>query len=79
MTDRLDLKDVHIQRAHELGVKLVISTDSHNRNQLDLVRFGVGIARRGWCEPQHVLNTLPLEEMKRFLRQDKAERRRVLS
>jgi len=61
MPDRLDLKDIHIFRARELGVKLAIGTDAHSAQHLSYIRFGVGIARRGWCEPQHILNTLPLE------------------
>jgi DNA polymerase (family 10) len=65
MPSRLDLKDVHVQRAKELGVKLVIGTDAHSSEQLDHMRFGVGMARRGWCEPQHILNTGTLAELQR--------------
>jgi len=61
MPDRLDLKDIHIFRAKELGVKLEIGTDAHSTQHLSYMRFGVGIARRGWCEAQHLLNTLPVE------------------
>ncbi|HEU65886.1 MAG TPA: DNA polymerase/3'-5' exonuclease PolX, partial [Chloroflexi bacterium] len=60
MPDRLDLKDIHAFRARELGVKLSIGTDSHSISHLDFMRLGVGVARRAWCEPQHILNTLPL-------------------
>jgi DNA polymerase (family 10) len=63
MPDRLDLKDIHAFRARELGVKLAIGTDSHSIAHLGLMRFGIGVARRAWCEPQHILNTLPLEEL----------------
>jgi DNA polymerase (family 10) len=63
MPDRLDLKDIHAFRARDLGVKLAIGTDTHSIAHLGLMRFGVGVARRAWCEPQHVLNTLPLEEL----------------
>jgi DNA polymerase (family 10) len=61
MPDRLDLKDIHVLRAKELGVKLVINTDAHRVSHLDLMRFGVGVARRGWCEAGDVLNTKPVE------------------
>jgi DNA polymerase (family 10) len=61
MPDRLDLKDIHIFRARELGAKLEIGTDAHSTQHLGYMRFGVGIARRGWCEAQHILNTLPLD------------------
>ena len=63
MPDRLDLKDTHAFRARELGVKLVIGTDAHTVAHLGLMRFGIGVARRAWCEPQHILNTLPLDEL----------------
>jgi DNA polymerase (family 10) len=63
MPDRLDLKDIHIFRARELGVKLVIDTDSHSIQHLSYMRFGVGVARRGWAEPKDILNTKPLGEM----------------
>jgi len=61
MPDRLDLKDIHIFRARELGAKLAIGTDAHSTHHLSYIRFGLGIARRGWCEAQHILNTLPVE------------------
>ena len=68
MPSRLDLKDIHIQRARELGVMLVIGTDSHIAAQLKLMRFGIGIARRGWCEPKHILNCFSLEKVLAFFR-----------
>jgi DNA polymerase (family 10) len=67
MPDRLDLKDTHAFRARELGVKLAIGTDSHSIAHLGFMRFGVGVARRAWCEPQHILNTLTPEELQAIL------------
>lgn len=72
--ERLDLKDTHAYRARELGVPLVISTDSHHHSQLSGGRFGVAVARRAWCEPRHVLNTLPLEQFLRFIQTPKPDR-----
>ncbi len=63
MPDRLDLNDIHASRARELGVKLAIETDAHDVSHLDFMRFGVGMARRAWCEPQHIVNTLPLADV----------------
>ncbi len=63
MPSRLDLKDIHAYRARELGVKLVINTDAHNAEHLEFMRFGVGVARRGWCEAQDILNTKSLKEV----------------
>jgi len=71
MPDRLDLKDIHAFRARELRVKLAIGTDAHSVAHLGLMRFGVGIARRAWCEPQHILNTLPLNELLAVLNRER--------
>lgn len=65
--DRLDLKDIHAFRARQLGVKLTMGTDAHSSGQLRLMRFGIGVARRAWCEAEHILNTKPLEEVLAFL------------
>jgi len=64
---RLDLNDVHIQRACELGVKLVMGTDAHSDEQLKFMHFGVGIARRGWCQPQFIINTMSVSDVLKFL------------
>jgi DNA polymerase (family 10) len=61
--ERLDLSDQACRRARELGVKLVINTDAHSTDDLDLMRFGVATARRGWLEKQDVLNALPLQTL----------------
>ncbi|MFC2049963.1 DNA polymerase/3'-5' exonuclease PolX [Chloroflexota bacterium] len=68
MPSRLDLKDIHVYRARELGVKLIMGTDAHSTTHLGFMRFGVGVARRGWCQPEDILNTRPLEEILAFLR-----------
>lgn len=66
--DRLDLDDVHVQLAREAGVKLVISSDAHRVEELDWIRYGIGQARRGWCEAKDVLNTRSWPELGRDLR-----------
>ncbi len=77
--DRLDLKDTHVYRARELGVPLVISTDSHGEGWLDMMRFGIAVARRGWCESRDILNTRPLEEFMAFLGEEKPHRMKVFA
>ncbi len=67
--ERLDLRDTHARMAQERGVMLAINTDAHTRYQLRYMEFGVGTARRGWVEPRHVLNTLPLDELLAYLRE----------
>ncbi|UCD24148.1 MAG: DNA polymerase/3'-5' exonuclease PolX [Gemmatimonadota bacterium] len=65
--DRLDLSDVHLMRAREIGCEIVISTDAHKTSDLDLMRYGVEQARRAWLQPSDVLNTLPFEELAKRL------------
>jgi DNA polymerase (family 10) len=67
MPSRLDLKDIHVYRARELGVKLIMGTDAHSVAHLGFMRFGVGVARRGWCQAKDILNTRPLEDILAFL------------
>ncbi len=66
--NRLDIRDDYARRAKEVGVKIVISTDSHADDQLEYLHYGVEIARRGWLEPDDVLNTLPLDRLQSYLR-----------
>ena len=66
--DRLDLKDIHAYRARELGVTLAIGSDAHAVYHLGFMKFGIGVARRAWCQPGDILNTRPLKEVLGFLR-----------
>jgi DNA polymerase (family 10) len=66
--DRLDLKDVYLRMCKDRGVKVVISTDSHNAGNLAFIRYGVTMARRGWLEKKDVINTLPTEQFLAALR-----------
>ncbi len=75
--ERLDLKDTHAYRARELGVPLVINTDSHHHAHLDKKRYGVAVARRAWCEPRHILNTFSREQFLEFIRAPKPDRLKV--
>jgi DNA polymerase (family 10) len=66
--DRLDLNDVDCKMAKDMGLKLAISTDAHSTDDLDLMRFGIGQARRGWLEPGDVINTRGLGELRKLLK-----------
>jgi DNA polymerase (family 10) len=66
--DRLDLNDIHAQAAKAAGVKLAISTDAHATHALDLMRFGVDQARRGWIAADDVINTRSLAKLKGLLK-----------
>ena len=70
---RLDLPDKYVRRAKELGVAIVINTDSHATLQFDSLSYGISVAQRGWLEKEDVLNTLEVPEL---LKRLGAKRRR---
>lgn len=65
--DRLDLDELHCKMAKDRGLKLAVSTDSHGTEELKFLRYGVYQARRGWLEPDDVLNTRPWKGLKQLL------------
>ncbi|MCD6550074.1 DNA polymerase/3'-5' exonuclease PolX [bacterium] len=66
--ERLDLNDINAKKAVEMGVKLVINTDSHHKDQLRYIEFGVYQARRGWVEKENVVNTWSLQRLLEYLK-----------
>lgn len=66
--ERLDLNDLNCRRAKEAGVKLAVSTDSHSTRQLETMRFGVFVARRGWLTKDDALNTLPVDGLLKHIK-----------
>jgi DNA polymerase (family 10) len=60
LPDRLDLRDEHVRRAVDAGVRIVCSTDAHSIRGLANMRLSVATARRGRATADDVLNTLPL-------------------
>ena len=64
---RLDLPDMLVHKAVKQGVKLTISTDSHAKDQMIGMRYGVSVARRGWAEKKNILNTLGYLDFKKAL------------
>ncbi|HMP83586.1 MAG TPA: DNA polymerase/3'-5' exonuclease PolX [Verrucomicrobiota bacterium] len=53
--------------AKKQGVKCVINPDAHRNDQAGFLRFGAGIARKGWLGPNDVINTLTLEKLRKEL------------
>ena len=60
--NRLDLRDTHLWRARELNIPVLITTDAHRTEGLDLAHYGVEQARRAWLTSQHVLNTRSVDD-----------------
>jgi DNA polymerase (family X) len=65
--ERMDLPEQYCKMAKEMGLKVVISTDAHSSADLNLMRFGVDQARRGWLEASDVLNTRSWDQLKKML------------
>ena len=64
--ERLDLNDQNIRRAKEAGVKMVINTDSHQKDQLRYMEFGISQARRGWAEKKDIINIHSVDKLIQF-------------
>jgi DNA polymerase (family 10) len=65
---RLDLPDTLVKNAIENGVKLVINTDSHAMQHMDLMEYGVAVARRGWATKNDIINTLQIEDLLKWMK-----------
>jgi len=65
---RLDLDDIYLKNAIELGVKITIGTDAHRPEEYAHMRYGVMTARRGWCRADDILNTRSIDELLGFFK-----------
>jgi DNA polymerase (family 10) len=61
--DRLDLNGRDARKAAEAGAFIAVSTDSHSRRHFDWIDLGLTVARRGWLETRHVINTWEVERL----------------
>jgi DNA polymerase (family 10) len=73
---RLDLDTAALRYGIPKGMKTSIDPDAHETAGLDDVRWGVGVARRGWCTADDVLNAWPLERLLRWFEERKRRARR---
>jgi len=58
---RLDLDWRLWPYAKKSGVKCAINPDAHRNEHSGFLRFGTGIANKGWLEKRDVVNTFPLK------------------
>ena len=65
---RLDLDWRYVHRARDKGIKIPIAPDAHVISGLDDMRFGIGIARKGWLRASDVLNTMTTDAVLDFFR-----------
>ena len=61
--ERLDLGDENIIKAKKHGLLFSIDSDSHSTDHFNVLRYGIGTARRGWLLKEDVINTLPVEKL----------------
>lgn len=61
---RLDLRPEHVRAAIDAGVRICISTDAHAPQGLDVMRYGVDAARRGWATAADIVNTRTWPEVR---------------
>jgi DNA polymerase (family 10) len=66
--ERLDLDDINARAAKEAGVMFAVGTDTHIIDQLDSMALGVSVARRAWLTKKDVINTLSLDQLRKFLK-----------
>jgi DNA polymerase (family 10) len=64
---RLDLNETNARSAIESAVMLSINTDAHSTDELDLIPYGINVARRAWATKKHVINCMTWEELKKFI------------
>lgn len=65
---RLDLPDVLVREAVKRGVKMTLGTDSHHKDSMDNMKYGVSVARRGWAEKSDIVNCLGLSDFEKLIR-----------
>ncbi|MBU2068422.1 DNA polymerase/3'-5' exonuclease PolX, partial [Patescibacteria group bacterium] len=65
---RLDLKDIYIRQAVEMGVKMVIGTDVHHLSYMPMMELGIAQARRGWASKKDILNTRSFIEFIKYFK-----------
>jgi DNA polymerase (family X) len=63
---RLDLDWRYLRRARDKGIKIPINPDAHSIDGIDVMRYGVNIARKGWLSAHDVLNTYSADEVAAF-------------
>ncbi len=77
--DRLDLKDVNIKKVKGMGLKVVLSSDAHSKEQFSYIEYAVKIARRAWLTKDDVLNTYSFKDFVEFIKEKRAYRKKLKS
>ncbi len=65
---RLDLRDDLVRAALNFGVKFVINTDAHVVSSMSVIKYGVDVARRGWCTKEDIVNSWDWKKLAEWFR-----------
>jgi len=71
---RFDLDWRYLRFATERGVRIPITPDAHSPAGLRNIRYGVGVARKGWLTAEQTLNALSADELLAFFAAQRAGR-----
>jgi DNA polymerase (family 10) len=75
---RLDLDWRLMKKAKALGLKIAVNPDAHHLEGLADVRYGVGIARKGWLTKEDVFNTREAGEVAAYFEERRKRAGKVL-
>lgn len=65
---RLDLDWRLLRKARDKGMKTSIDPDAHVLAGIDDMRYGIGVARKGWIRASDVLNAMKLDALQAYFR-----------
>ncbi|MFH1282790.1 MAG: DNA polymerase/3'-5' exonuclease PolX [bacterium] len=60
---RFDLDWRYLKYAKQKGVLISINPDAHTMEDIDDMFLGIGVARKGWLEPDNVINTFATKKI----------------
>ncbi|MFD1039573.1 DNA polymerase/3'-5' exonuclease PolX [Virgibacillus byunsanensis] len=69
--NRLDLSAEWVREALGAGVTMAVNTDAHDYHMLEDMKYGVGVARKGWLQKESVMNTWTKTKLMEFLSRNK--------
>lgn len=65
---RLDLPERLVYEARRSGVTFTIDSDSHRAIDLVNMKYGVTVARRGWCTSHDIMNTKSVHDVNEWMK-----------
>jgi DNA polymerase (family 10) len=73
---RLDLNGERCKKAKDMGIPIIINTDAHSPDGMEVMKYGVMTARRGWITKEDIsngllLNCLPIDKLEAWLKKTK--------